>query len=64
VWQGGGDGTLVIDAALGSATEPRLPLLRTRLEARVDDEAGAEALGTRAAEQLTQAGGAAYLVAP
>ena len=63
VWHPAGDGTLVIDAALGSAAEPRLPLLRTCLEASVDDETAAEALGMRAAAQLTQAGGAAYLVA-
>ena len=62
VWEG--RGTLVIDAALGSASDPRLPLLRTRLEANVDNETAAEALGTRAAAQLTEAGAAAYLVTP
>jgi hydroxymethylbilane synthase len=62
VWDA--DGALVIDAALGSAADPLLPLLRARFSARVDNQASAETLGTRAAEALMGAGAAIYLAAP
>lgn len=59
VWQH--DGTMVIDAALGNGADPRQPLLRARLHAGVNDETSAEALGARAAAQLSAAGAAHYL---
>jgi hydroxymethylbilane synthase len=60
VWDGA---MLCLDAALGDALDVRRPLLRTRLEAPVADEAAARALGVAAAEQLRAAGAAAYLPA-
>ena len=38
--------------------------LRARFSARVDNQASAETLGTRAAEALMGAGAATYLAAP
>ncbi|MFO1294492.1 MAG: hydroxymethylbilane synthase [Rubrivivax sp.] len=61
VWAGG---QLVLDAALGHASEHARPLLRTRVQAAVADEAAARALGERAAAQLRAAGGGDYLAAP
>jgi hydroxymethylbilane synthase len=58
------DGTaLVLDAALGHAVELTRPLLTTRVQASVADEAAARALGERAAAALREAGGSAYLQA-
>jgi hydroxymethylbilane synthase len=58
------DGTaLVLDAALGHATEFTRPLLTTRVQAAVADEPAARALGERAAAALREAGGSAYLQA-
>jgi len=54
---------LVLDAALGDAQALTRPLLRTRVQAAVNDEAGARALGAQAVAQLHQAGAAAYLPA-
>ena len=54
---------LVLDAALGDAQALTRPLLRTRVQAAVNDEAGARALGAQAVAQLHQAGAAAYLAA-
>jgi hydroxymethylbilane synthase len=58
VWQGD---TLRLDAALGHATDPAQPLLRSQASAAVADEAGARALGIAAAERLRAAGAEAYL---
>ncbi len=58
VWQGG---QLRLDAALGDAAQPTRPLLRTRVQGAVVDEAGALALGAQAVAQLRSAGAAAYL---
>jgi len=60
VWAGG---QLVLDAALGHASEHARPLLRTRVQAAVADEAAARALGERAAAQLRAAGAGDYLAA-
>ena len=54
---------LCLDAALGHAQQLALPLLRTRLRARVASDAEAAALGERAAAQLRAAGGDRYLAA-
>ena len=59
-WQGQ---FLQLDAALGDAVQPQRTLLRTRVTARVADEAGARALGAEAAEHLRAAGAAGYLSA-
>ncbi len=59
VWSG--DGTMVIDAALGNGADPRQPLLRARLQAEVGDELAARALGEQAAAQLRALGAAGYL---
>ncbi len=59
-WQGG---TLVLDAALGDGEQPTRPLLHTRQQAPVADEAQAVALGRQAAAALQQAGAAGYLPA-
>jgi hydroxymethylbilane synthase len=57
-----GDGELlVLDAALGDAADLHRPLLRTRQQARVTDEAAAEALGRSAAQALQAQGAADYL---
>ncbi|MFY9511769.1 MAG: hydroxymethylbilane synthase [Rubrivivax sp.] len=58
VWQGD---TLLLDAALGSSTTLTQPLLKTRVQAAPVDEAAARALGELAAQQLREAGAAAYL---
>jgi hydroxymethylbilane synthase len=60
VWQGE---ALHIDVALGHAHELSRPLLRTRLQAPVADDAAAVALGERAAAQLRADGAEAYLAA-
>jgi hydroxymethylbilane synthase len=60
-WQGGG---LVLDAALGHAREPLSPLLRSRSEAAVQDDAQARALGEQAAQALRAQGAADYLATP
>ncbi|GMV45042.1 MAG: porphobilinogen deaminase [Pseudomonadota bacterium] len=60
VWAGE---QLVLDAALGHASEHARPLLRTREQAAVADEAAARALGERAAAQLRAAGAGGYLAA-
>jgi hydroxymethylbilane synthase len=58
VWR---DGALVLDAALGHATEPSRPLLKTRVQGTPADEVAARALGEQAAAQLRAAGAAGYL---
>lgn len=60
-WQGD---TLVLDAALGHAQQPLAPLLRSRSEAAVRDDAQARALGEQAAAALRAQGASAYLAAP
>jgi hydroxymethylbilane synthase len=69
-WASDADGdrhTLVLDAALGHATEPARPLLRAQLRAqlpmRADAADAATALGEQAAAQLRSAGAEAYLAA-
>jgi hydroxymethylbilane synthase len=57
------DGQLRLDAALGDAQDPQRPLLRTRLQVAVADEAAARALGTEAAAALRAAGADGYLAA-
>jgi len=59
-WQGE---QLQIDAALGDGEQVNRPLLRTHLSAAVTDDAGARALGERAAQALRSAGAADYLPA-
>ncbi|MEO5735259.1 MAG: hydroxymethylbilane synthase [Rubrivivax sp.] len=56
-------GRLHLSAALGHGTEPQRPLLQTRVEAVVADEAAARALGTEAAIALRAQGADAYLAA-
>ena len=58
VWQGE---SMVIDAALGDAAEPRNPLLRTQVRSAVTTEGEAQALGQRVADQLHALGAARYL---
>jgi hydroxymethylbilane synthase len=58
VWQ---EGALVLDAALGHATEPARPLLRTRVLGQPADEHAARALGEQAAARLREVGAAGYL---
>ena len=60
VWQGN---ALQIDVALGHAQELSRPLLRTRLQAPVADDAAAVALGELAAARLRADGAEAYLAA-
>jgi hydroxymethylbilane synthase len=60
VWRGD---TLVLDAALGDASAPTRPLLRTSVSAAVHDEAAANALGREAVARLHAAGAAGYLPA-
>ena len=60
VWRGD---TLVMDAALGHATEPTRPLLNTQVSGRPTDEASARALGESAAARLREAGAGSYLSA-
>jgi hydroxymethylbilane synthase len=60
-WQGD---TLQLVAALGDGETPTRPLLKTRVEAAVADEAAARALGERAAAELRSAGAGSYLPAP
>jgi hydroxymethylbilane synthase len=57
-WQGA---HLELKVALGHATLPLSPLLRSAVDAAVATEAQARALGERAAEALRAAGAAAYL---
>ncbi|MFY7854574.1 MAG: hydroxymethylbilane synthase [Rubrivivax sp.] len=59
-WEGA---TLVLDAALGHATDPACPLLRERVTGAVTDAAAARALGDTVAAALRRAGGEAYLTA-
>jgi len=54
---------LQIVAALGDGEHVNRPLLRTHLSATVTDDAGARALGERAAQALRSAGAADYLPA-
>jgi hydroxymethylbilane synthase len=58
VWQGS---SLVLDAALGDASDVRRSLLHTRVSAAVADEPGARALGEQAAARLRAAGAGSYL---
>jgi hydroxymethylbilane synthase len=60
-WQGD---ALQLVAALGDGETPTRPLLKTRVEAAVADEAAARALGERAAAELRSAGAGSYLPAP
>jgi hydroxymethylbilane synthase len=60
VWRGD---TLVMDAALGHATELTRPLLSTQVSGRPTDEASARALGEHAAARLREAGAGSYLAA-
>ena len=60
VWQGS---MLVMNAALGDAAALTRPLLHTRLQAAVSDEASARALGSEAAARLRAAGAGSYLPA-
>ncbi len=60
-WQGD---MLQLVAALGDGETPTRPLLKTRVEAAVADEAAARALGERAAAELRSAGAGSYLPAP
>jgi hydroxymethylbilane synthase len=60
-WQGD---LLCLDAALGDGQTPTRPLLKTRVESAVADEAAARALGERAAAELRSAGAGSYLPAP
>ncbi|MDE2614224.1 MAG: hydroxymethylbilane synthase [Burkholderiales bacterium] len=60
VWQGA---QLVLDAALGHATQPARALLRARVQSAAADEAAARALGELAAVRLREAGAAGYLAA-
>ena len=57
-WQGD---TLALQVALGHARTPGAPLLRAQASAAVSDDAAARALGAHAAQQLREAGAAAYL---
>jgi hydroxymethylbilane synthase len=52
---------LQLAAALGDGAAPERPLLRVQIEAEVSDDAGARALGERAAAQLREQGAAGYL---
>jgi hydroxymethylbilane synthase len=60
VWQGD---QLHLAAALGHAEDADKPLLRVNLLAAIPDEDAARALGQRAAAQLRERGGNAYLPA-
>jgi hydroxymethylbilane synthase len=57
-WQGA---SLELRAVVGHPERRDAPLLRTRVEAEVDDEAAALALGRQAAEALLAHGAASYL---
>ena len=57
----GQGGTLVLNAALGDASQPSRALLHTRVQGQPADEAAATALGELAAAQLRALGGDAYL---
>jgi hydroxymethylbilane synthase len=59
-WDGA---TLCLDAALGDPAALSAPLLRARVEERVDDDAGACALGRRAAQGLRAQGAGERLAA-
>jgi hydroxymethylbilane synthase len=58
------DGELVLQAALGDAQRPLAPLLRAAVQAPVDSETQARALGEQAAAGLRAQGAAAYLATP
>jgi len=53
--------TLVLQAALGHATQPLSPLLRAEVSAAVADDAQARALGERAATAIREQGASGYL---
>jgi len=53
--------TLVLQAALGHATQPLSPLLRAEVSAAVADDAQARALGVRAATAIREQGASGYL---
>lgn len=55
--------SMTLEAALGDGERPERPLLRVRLQADVADDAGARALGERAAAELRQLGAQGYLPA-
>ena len=57
-WQGE---TLVLKAALGHAQQPLAPLLRAAVEARIDQDGQARALGEQVAASLRALGAAGYL---
>jgi hydroxymethylbilane synthase len=57
-WEGG---TLHLEAALGHALQPTLPLLRFTVEGAPADEASARRLGEEAAQGLRLAGASGYL---
>jgi hydroxymethylbilane synthase len=54
-------GTLHLEAALGHATQPTLPLLRFNVQGVPADEASARRLGEEAADGLRRAGASGYL---
>ena len=60
-WQGE---SLQLDALLGNAQRPAMPLLRASVNAVVGDDAAADALGVRAAQLLLERGAREYLAAP
>ena len=60
VWQGD---TLVLQAALGHATQPTQPLLRAQAQGRLADADAASRLGEQAAQALREQGATAYLAA-
>ncbi len=60
-WQA--DGSLLLDAALGSGEGQPIALVRVQSSAVVGDTAAAETLGRRVADRLREQGGAALLAA-
>ena len=60
-WQGE---SLQLDALLGNAQRPAMPLLRASVNAVAGDDAAADALGVRAAQLLLERGAREYLAAP
>jgi len=58
VWRGG---ELHLDAALGNAEQPSLPLLRAQVSATPDDADAASRMGVQAAARLRERGAASYL---
>lgn len=67
-WQNGASGasgaTLRLRALLGSAEDPRRPLLRAEVSGQPADEAAARAMGEQVAAALREQGAAGYLAAP